>query len=171
MTRREWATMLGMVCSPSFPAEGVEALVDMLPLLQKYDDSFFTAQTVELVGSAKRRQSIPSLDEITAIFAKLRNDRLPIQQRMGGAVSVAQITRQFVPDSDDVKAATLAKAEALIADLSADAPAARTAKPEIEPRYFTKLQLALAAAPEVLAIRPDLRAALEEHRRQQDRLA
>jgi hypothetical protein len=162
MTRREWAAMLGSVCSPSFPSDGVEALVDMLPLLQKYDDSFFTGETIELVGSAKRRQSIPSLDEITAVFAKLRHDRLPIQARMGGSVSMRQIVQQFVPDSDEVRAATLAKAEALIAELRGDAPI-KPGPSNIKPAYFTKLQMALSASPSVLALRPDLRAALDAY--------
>ena len=77
MTRREWAAVLGSVCSPSFPAEAVEALVDMLALLTDFPDAAFNAETVNAIGRSKRRQAIPSLDEVSRILGDWCRDHLP----------------------------------------------------------------------------------------------
>lgn len=165
MTRRQWATMLGSVCSPSFPQEGVEALVDMLPLLAKFDDSFFTVETIDLVGSTKHRQSIPSLAEITAVFAKMRSDRLPVQVRMGASPSVPQLEApSFKPT--EAECARVDEQVAALKQEFARLPDGKEIK--IEPKYLTKLQLALSVDAATLASRPDYRDALEMHRRAQE---
>lgn len=166
MTRRQWATTLGSVCSPSFPQEGVEALVDMLPLLAKFDDSFFTVETLDLVGSTKHRQSIPSLAEVTAIFAKLRSDRLPVQVRMGG--SVASVARLVAPmfKPTDVECARVDEQVAALKREFASGPGGSEVR--VTPNYLSKLQLAQDAVPSVIASRPDYRMALEMHRAAQE---
>jgi hypothetical protein len=89
MNRREWATALGAVCSPSFPADGAEALVDMLPLLGDFPDRAFNQETINLIGRMRRRQSIPALDEVSAGLGTWCKEN-----------RVADVFRLSAPDSD-----------------------------------------------------------------------
>jgi hypothetical protein len=157
----DWLKSLGVLCAGNMTVEDARtrcgAYATMLS--EAFPAAAFTRKSLEEVAS--RCKWFPSYAEVVAALGEIRRESLTIQQRMG-AVPIREITQQFVPDSEEVQAATLAKAEALIAELSAGIPE-RATKPVVEPRYFTKLQLALAASPEMLAIRPDLRAALAEH--------
>jgi hypothetical protein len=85
MTRSEWATVLGTVCSPSFPADGAEAVVDMLPLLRDFPDRAFCQDTINLIGRVRRRQAIPSLDEVSAgLSAWCKDHPAPAMSRISG---------------------------------------------------------------------------------------
>lgn len=120
--RRQWASMLGSVCSPSFPADAVEAITDMLPLLAEWGPEFFTVRTVQEIGTAKRRQSCPSLDEITAAFAKQRLNAIPTAVRMGAShlpALPAPATREPTQSEADYVAARVAEAKAILAEAGA----------------------------------------------------
>jgi hypothetical protein len=165
-TRRNWVGKLALLCSPSFPNDTTKALLQILPHLDGYGDEYFTDTTAEAIAASKRRQSIPSLDEIVQVFAAKRYDDMPVHVRMGGALPVKQIIQQFVPDNDDVKSASLARAERAVAALRAKPEAMRMPERQpVEPHYFTKRQLALAAIEQGVKpadLRPDLAKAYAE---------
>jgi hypothetical protein len=165
--RRSWAAKLAMLCSPSWPKEATEAIIDILAHLTAYGDEYFTDATAEAIASSRRRQSIPSLDEIVQVFSAKRYDDMPAHVRMGGDPKpLKQVVQQFVPDPDDVKVVSLARAERVVAALRAKPEVMRMPERQpVEPHYFTKRQLALAAIEQGVKpadLRPDLAQAYAE---------
>jgi hypothetical protein len=166
MTRREWATMLGTVCSPSFPADAVEAMVDMLPLLKDFPDRAFNADTVNLIGRMRRRQSCPALDEVSAGLSTWCRETLPPGQRLGANPDTVRIGHE-PPKPDPKEKARVGEGLVLLAaeikrEISNNLP-------ESAPKahHLSKLQLARSASAKVLALRPDLREVLEMAEMQQ----
>ena len=137
--RRQWAAMLGSVCSPSFPADAIEALTEMLFMLASWPDDFFTLQTVHDIATAKRRQSCPALDEITAVFSKIRLERLPENVRMGyvPAIPAPEAPRE----APEHRAAAVQRAQAVIAELKSKAEMKIADQARIDPKYLTPQQL------------------------------
>lgn len=165
MGRKQWAAMLGAVCSPSFPADAVEALTDMLPLLMGWGDQYFTARTIREIGMMKRRQSCPSLDEINRVFGEQMRGSLPVAVRMGTDTFPALPAPQTrEPTEAEVAhvAARVAEAKAFLAIPDAS----MRLEEKVRPLHLTKLQLALTERSRgvpAAQMRPDLRAALEQH--------
>lgn len=63
MQKAQWAITLGGIVSPSFPDEAIEAIKDMLPLLE-FPDAAFTTESLKAVARSGRQQAIPSFDEL-----------------------------------------------------------------------------------------------------------
>lgn len=145
MTRREWAIMLGTVCSPSFPADAVEAMVDMLPLLKDFPDRAFNADTINLIGRMRRRQSCPALDEVSAGLSTWCREKLPPDQRMGANPTTARITQEPAPFDPDAKA-RIGEALELLAQEFREKSAAKAEKPQVKPAYLTGEHLAAVRA-------------------------
>ena len=163
MNRREWAIMLGSICSPAFPKEAVEALVDMLPLLAEWPDDYFTAETMKDVALAKRRQSTPAYDEIVGVFAALRRDNLPVHIRMGGSSKMPAIVEQFVPatEAEKQRVAQLLAEESV--RLNASAAAKMAPEQRVKPNYLYGVTLAKMRQSAGIPLSPDLQAALNSH--------
>jgi hypothetical protein len=145
MTRREWATTLGTVCSPSFPADAVEAMVDMLPLLKDFPDRAFNSDTINLIGRMRRRQSCPALDEVSAGLSTWCREHLPPDQRMGANPQTARIAHQPTPPDPGEKA-RIGEALALLAENMRQAAYAKSQRPEVKPAYLTGDALAAVRA-------------------------
>lgn len=159
MDRRAWAGTLGAICSPSFPADAIEALVDMLPLLSDWSDEYFTIRTVKAVAGSKRRQSTPSYDEICAVFSAHRLNLMSPAQRLGYEPP-RWIGHEPVSDTPEAREAALARGREAVAALKAEAQQRMPDAGQIAPLYLDKLTLARSCPPAVLAMRPDLQAAL-----------
>lgn len=159
MTRREWATTLASICSPSWPEQAIEALVDMLPLLAEWPDQCFTLSTMKDIAGSKRRQAIPSYDEICTIFRQIWRDDMHPVIRGGGSLTIAQIVEEKRPPTQAERDHVTAVTQSFIAEHGGKRQKAEAVKP----LHLTKLQLAMSAPPEVLKTRPDLRQALADY--------
>jgi hypothetical protein len=148
MNRRQWAMMLGSVCSPSFPADAIAAIVDMLPMLAKWGPEFFTQRTVEDIATAERRQACPGLGDITAVFAQRRREALPVTLRMGASISPAlpaPEAREATPEEIAHVTERVAQAKAILAEAGARrAAASGRGEAKINPRHLTGDHLAQA---------------------------
>jgi hypothetical protein len=144
MTRREWAVSLGTVCSPSFPADAVEAIVDMLPLLTDFSDAAFCADTVNLIGRMRRRQAIPALDEISAMLGVWQKERLPPAQRHGANPDMGRIQHEPVPVDPAEKMAVGHKLTMLAQEMRERAEAAEPERESVRPAFLYGEALRLA---------------------------
>ena len=168
-TKRKWCAMLAKLTAPMHPEEAAKGFVNMLPMLPE-DDAAFNRDTLE---RAARRElgdpAVPNFDTISRAFAKWNRDNRPAAQQLGANPEVLRIAKAITPRepiSPEESAAIDVQIEAMKAEFSARAPAKEGGK--VEPKYLNKLQLALTSSPETLAIRPDLRAALEKHEREME---
>ena len=75
--RRVWCVSLAKLVSPSFPEDAAKALCDMLPAFRHMPDGVFTEDTLVAVATSKRRQTIPSFDEIALVLNAARRE-LPV---------------------------------------------------------------------------------------------
>jgi hypothetical protein len=62
--KKKWMGLLAKLVSPAFPTDAADALLAMLPFLDDIPPEAFTRRSMEAVVAAKRRQAIPSLDEL-----------------------------------------------------------------------------------------------------------
>lgn len=159
--KRGWCAMLAKLTAPMASPEAAAAFVAMLPMLPK-EDAAFNRDTLE---RAARRETgdtaVPNYDRLARAFSEWRKDNLHVQIRMGGSVQVGQLIAPTYEPTDAERDRVDAQVAALKAEF-ASTPGAKELK--IEPKYPSKLQLALNATEAVLATRPDYRAVLEMHR-------
>lgn len=80
--KAKWAVMLGNCVSPSFAADAIEAISDMLPLLD-FPEAAFTEESLKAVARHKRRQAIPSFDEIETALSAWWKENKPRQLLLG----------------------------------------------------------------------------------------
>ena len=62
--RPKWLAMLAVLVSPSFPEQAHASLAAFQPFLADIPDGAFTQRSLHAVADSKRRQSVPSLDEL-----------------------------------------------------------------------------------------------------------
>lgn len=168
MNRREWAIALGSICSPSWPTDAIEALVDMLPLLVDWPDEAFSETTLREVASRKRRQACPAFDEIIAAFREMQEryvipHRMPASIRLAGAMPVRQLVvpATSLPTPDEI-AHVEAEVQAMKSKTAVRPPIS------CQPKYVSKIDLAraqIARGMPAAELRPDLKVAFEDFER------
>ncbi len=158
-TKLQWCSMLAKLVAPMDAERAAKAFVDMLPLLPA-DDDRYTRRALERAAKIDRKTAVPTFDDIDRAFAAEWKDALPAHQRLGGAPGALRIEHRRAEPTEAERQRVAAQAAAFKAEMEARQV---VEPPKVEPKYATKLQLALSASPAVLAMRPDLRAALAEH--------
>lgn len=155
--QRAWCAMLAKMVAPMDASAACAAFIDMLPMLPP-EDAAYNCTTLE---RAARREpgdtAIPNYDRLARSFGQWRRDNLPAHVRMGGSMTVKQVIEQRVPPTPEEIVEVRAKAAAIRSETRNDPKTAA----RVEPKFVDKLTLARMASPEVLACRPDLRAALD----------
>jgi hypothetical protein len=165
MDPRKWCTTLGGLCSPSFPADAIEALVDMIPLVEaRYGLEAFNILTLADIAAMKRRQSCPSFDEICTVMTAAFKERLPASVRMGASPFPALPIPDLRPPSQEACDHIDAQVAAFKADMAAQQRAKAPEVHKVTPKYLSGLALALARENAGIPLSPVLRAALTEHR-------
>jgi hypothetical protein len=122
----------------------------------------FTAETLKV--TLQKCRFFPTGAELFEILD-------PINRRVKARATAIKQIADFVPKpdewtgptTDDERAQMAQKMRALAENMVATAAVRAPETPKVEPKYLTKLQLAIGAHPDVLAIRPDLRKALADH--------
>lgn len=160
-TQRSWCAMLAKLTCPMDAQTACAAFIDMLPMLPG-DDEAYNRSTLE--NAARREQgdtAIPNYDRLVRAFSEWRRQSLPAHVRMGGTFGAPAISAP----SYEPSAAECERVDNLVTSLKEDLAKHELehGKIKVEPRYCSILELALSAAPSVLASRPDYRRALEMH--------
>ncbi len=161
---RQWLTTLNAaVRNPQPEAELLRLRLPAITLATS--DLPAAAWNRETLRSAMEKfQFWPSAAEIREVLADWTRAQTPASVRMGGETAIGHAVERIAgPDrhsrTPEEIEAVKAKLAALKAELAADAVTGEAPKPKAA--FLDTLALARVASPSVLAMRPDLRAALE----------
>lgn len=114
-SREKWCLLLANACSPSFLKPALQALQAMLPMLDDFPDCYFTTAAARDIACADRKQIIPSLAEIRAVFAENRRAGIPRIER----AKPAQAANDYEPPTPEQREASMMLARQVIAELRA----------------------------------------------------
>ncbi|HET6606730.1 MAG TPA: hypothetical protein VFG62_08685 [Rhodopila sp.] len=124
----------------------------------------FTADTLK--RAYQTMTFVPSGKELLELLDPVRADAAAqvaaIERIARSTPRAREDDKPFVPSSDEEWARSLSNWERAKEQMSGESASERGPS-NVKPSYGTKQQIALAATPSVLAMRPDLRAALDAH--------
>lgn len=159
--QRQWCALLAKLVAPMDAQAACAAFIDMLPMLPIGDEAYNRSTLESAARRAQGDTAIPNYDRLARVFAEWRRQALPAHVRMGGSPESPRLSAPSYEPTEAEVAEVQAKAAAFRAEMEAKPSALPETK--IQPRHLTKLQIAMTASPEMLATRPDLRAALDAH--------
>lgn len=163
-TKLQWCAMLAKLVAPMDTERAAKAFADMLPMLPA-EDQRYTRSALERAAKIDRKTAVPTFDDLTRAFAEDWKANLPAAQRLGANPGLPRLPE---PERKPPSAEECASVARSLSVFKADAAQVSQAKGvgsrvhDIPAAPLTKLQLARAATPEMLAARPDLRAALRD---------
>ncbi len=95
--QEKWLLMLAKLVSPAFPEQASAALSAFLPFLEDIPEGAFTKRSLEAVAAAKRRQAVPSLDELRVpLLEWFRDNQQHVNRLAGPSPSLTQMDYAWV---------------------------------------------------------------------------
>jgi hypothetical protein len=161
-TKLTWCAMLAKLVAPMEPERAAKAFADMLPLLPA-DDDRYTRSALERAAKIDRKTAVPTFEDLSRAFSEEWKANLPAAVRLGANPETPRLDAPArVPPSAEECDHVRNLVTAFKADVAkvSEAKGVDAVVHDIPPAPLSKLQLARAATPAVLAMRPDLRAAL-----------
>lgn len=95
--KKKWLAALAKLVSPAFPTDAADALAAFLPFLDDIPPEAFTRRSLEAVVAAKRRQSVPSLDELRVpLLDWWRANQQHVNRLLGPSPSLTQMDYSWI---------------------------------------------------------------------------